>query len=88
MKTAVANDPYAIGYVSVGHMDESVAPVALDGVSANLWKPSKTDNTRWPVDFTAIPKVNPTGLTRLFIDYLFTPEGQQIAADKGFIPVK
>jgi hypothetical protein len=29
MKTAVANDPYAIGYVSVGHMDESTAPVAL-----------------------------------------------------------
>jgi ABC-type Fe3+ transport system substrate-binding protein len=27
-------------------------------------------------------------LTRLFIDYLFSPEGQQIAAAKGFIPVK
>jgi phosphate transport system substrate-binding protein len=32
MKTAVANDPYAIGYVSVGHIDATVAPVALDGV--------------------------------------------------------
>jgi phosphate transport system substrate-binding protein len=30
----------------------------------------------------------PKGLTRLFIDYLFTPEGQKIAADKGFIAVK
>mgnify|MGYP001821919814 FL=1 len=36
MKTAVANDPYAIGYVSVGHMDETVAPVALDGVAPTL----------------------------------------------------
>lgn len=26
----------AIGYVSVGHMDESVAPVALDGIRPSL----------------------------------------------------
>ena len=32
MKTAVADDPYAIGYVSLGHMDAGVAPVAIDGV--------------------------------------------------------
>lgn len=30
MKSAIANDPY--GYVSVGHIDETVSPVALDGV--------------------------------------------------------
>ena len=29
MKTAVANDPYGIGYVSVGHMDNSTAPVII-----------------------------------------------------------
>ena len=36
MKTAVSQDPYAIGYVSVGHIDSSVAPVALDGVMPAL----------------------------------------------------
>jgi phosphate transport system substrate-binding protein len=36
MKTAVANNPYAIGHVSIGHMDESLAPVTLDGVASNL----------------------------------------------------
>ena len=36
MKTVIANDPYAVGYVSVGHMDESVAPVSLDSVTPTL----------------------------------------------------
>lgn len=27
-------------------------------------------------------------LVKVFIDYLFSPEGQEIVADKGFIPVK
>ena len=36
MKTAVANDPYGIGYVSVGHMDNSTAPVILDGAEPTI----------------------------------------------------
>jgi phosphate transport system substrate-binding protein len=87
MKTAVANDPYAIGYVSVGHMDESVAPVALDGVTPTL-DAVKTGHYKIARGLYSNTKGEPQGLTRLFIDYLFTPEGQKIAADKGFIPVK
>jgi phosphate transport system substrate-binding protein len=33
-------------------------------------------------------KGEPSGLTKKFIEYLFSTEGQQIADDKGFIPVK
>lgn len=87
MKTAVANDPYAIGYVSVGHMDESVAPVALDEVTPTL-ETVRKGQYRVARGLYSNTKGEPQGLTRLFIDYLFTPEGQKIAADKGFIPVK
>jgi len=87
MKTAVANDPYAIGYVSVGHMDASVAPVAIDGVVPTI-ETVKSDQYRISRGLYSNTRGKPTGLTRLFIDYLFTPEGQQIAAAKGFIPVK
>jgi phosphate transport system substrate-binding protein len=86
MKTAVANDPYAIGYVSVGHMDKSVAPVALDGVTPTL-ETVKNEQYQIARGLYSNTKGEPEGLTRLFIDYLFTPEGQKIAADKGFIPV-
>ena len=87
MKTAVANDPYAIGYVSVGHMDESVAPVAFDGVTPTL-ETVKNEQYQIARGLYSNTKGEPEGLPRLFIDYLFTPEGQKIAADKGFIPVK
>jgi phosphate transport system substrate-binding protein len=87
MKTAVANDPYAIGYVSVGHMDETVAPVALDGVTPTL-DTVKSGEYKIARGLYSNTKGDPTGLTRLFIDYLFSSEGQKIAAEKGFIPVK
>jgi len=87
MKTTVANDPYAIGYVSVGHIDQSVAPVTLDGVPPSL------DNVKSGAYTIArglysITKGKATGLAALFIDYLLSVEGQEIAANKGFIPVK
>ncbi len=87
MKTAVANDPYAIGYVSVGHMDETVAPVALDDVTPTL---ATVKSGQYPVarGLYSSTKGELTGLTKLFIDYLLSPEGQQIVVDKGFIPVR
>jgi len=87
MKTAVANDPYAIGYVSVGHMDETVAPVTLDGVTPTL---ETVKNGQYKVSrgLYSNTKGEPKGLAMLFIDYLFTPEGQQIVIDSGFISVK
>ena len=87
MKTAVANDPHAIGYVSVGHMDETVAPVALDGVAPTL---ETVKSGQYPIarGLYSNTKSDPTGLTKLFIDYLLRSEGQQIAAENGFIPVK
>lgn len=87
MKTAIANDPYAIGYVSVGHMDETVAPVAFDGIPPTL---QAVKSGLYPVarGLYSNTKGEPSGLTKLFIDYLLTPEGQQIVTDKGFIPVK
>ncbi|MFP4160273.1 MAG: phosphate ABC transporter substrate-binding protein [Desulfobacterales bacterium] len=33
MKVAVSRDPDAIGYLSIGHMDDSVSRVAFDGVA-------------------------------------------------------
>ena len=87
MKTAIANNPYAIGYVSVGHMDATVVPVALDGVTPTL-DTVKSGQYKIARGLYSNTKGNPTGLTLLFINYLFSSEGQKIAAEKGFIPVQ
>lgn len=86
MKSAVTNDPYAIGYISVGFIDESVAPVTLNGVKPSLdtVKSGKYTVARGLYSNT---KGEASGLAKKFIDYLLSPEGQKIAMEKGFIPV-
>lgn len=86
MKTAVAQDPYAIGYVSVGHIDASVASVALDGVAPTLDN-VKTGKYKIARGLYSNTKGAPTGLVKKFIDYLSSAEGRKIVAQKGFIPV-
>lgn len=87
MKTAVANDPYALGYVSVGHIDASVQPVSLDGVVPSN---ETVKDGSYPVarGLYSITSGEPQGAVKAFIDFLFSPSGQQLAAAKGFIPVR
>ena len=87
MKTAVAGDPFAIGYISVGHMDQSVAAVTLDGVTPNL-NTVRSGEYKVARGLYSLSKGTPSGLSKLFLDYIFSPSGQRIVADKGFIPVR
>lgn len=86
MKTAIAQDPYGIGYVSVGHMDQSVAPVALDGVLPSL-EAVKQGRYQVARGLYSNTKGAPAGLTQKFLDYLNGAEGRQLIVQNGFIPI-
>ena len=86
MKAAITNDPYAIGYVSVGYMDDTVAPIALDGVTPTL-KTVQTGEYKVARGLYSNTKGEYTGLAKKLITYLLSPEGQKIVAEMGFIPV-
>jgi phosphate transport system substrate-binding protein len=86
MKSAIANDPYSIGYVSVGHIDNTVAAVALDGVAPSI-DMIKNGSYKVARGLYSNTKGDPSVLTRKLIDYLLSPEGQALAASKGFIGV-
>jgi phosphate transport system substrate-binding protein len=85
MKSAVAQDSYGIGYVSVGHIDRTVAPVALDGVIPTI-KTVKEGKYKIARGLYSNTKGESTGLTRAFIKYLYSPEGRKIVEKAGFIP--
>jgi len=87
MKTAVANDPCGIGYISVGHIDESVKGVTIDGIAPTR-ENVQTSKYKVARGLYSLTRGEPEGLSKLFIDYLFSPEGQDIVAEKGFIPVR
>jgi phosphate transport system substrate-binding protein len=85
MKSGVANDPYAIGYMSVGYLDESVAPVALDAVTPSI-ATVKSGEYKVSRGLYSNTKGEAAGLVKKFIDYLSSPEGRKIVVEKGFIP--
>ncbi len=87
MKSAVTNDPYALGYVSVGYIDNTVAPVTLDNVTPSL-ATVKTGDYKVARGLFSNTKGEACGLAKKFIEYLLSPEGQKIVGEKGFIPVK
>lgn len=85
MKSAISQDPYGIGYVSVGHIDQTVTPVSFEGVTPTIQtvREGKYKISRGLYSNT---KGQPTGLTKKFIDFLYTPEGKKIIQKHGFIP--
>lgn len=87
MKTAIAGDPYGIGYVSVGHIDDTVLAVALDGVVPDL-ETVKSGDYKVARGLYSSTKGEPQGLARLFLDFMFSETGQQLVRDKGFVAVK
>ena len=86
MKTAIAQDPRAIGDVGIGHLDASVAGVAIDGHVPSQENAAKGE---YPVvrDLFMNTKGEPTGLTAAFVDYVFSEPGAKIIEKSGYIPL-
>ena len=85
MKTAVSRDEGGLGYISIGHVDASLTPVALDGVEAT--QANARDGT-YPVvrKLYMNTRGEPTGLAKAFIDYVRRPACAGIIRSKGLHP--
>ena len=86
MKTAIAQDPNAIGYVGIGHLDSSIRGVTVDGMG-----PSQENAANGGYKITRLLYMNtkgkPQGLTALFIDYIYSADGKGFIASSGYIPL-
>ncbi|MCK8602585.1 phosphate ABC transporter substrate-binding protein [Desulfoferrobacter suflitae] len=87
MKVAVAQDPNAIGYVSIGHIDESVKALQLDGVAASQ---ENALNGSYPVvrKLYMNTRGEPNPLVQAFIDYILSPDGAAIIRRHGYFPIE
>lgn len=86
MKTAIARDPGAIGYSSVGYIDQTVKAPILDNV---LPTNEACASGEYPVvrKLYMNTKGQPQGLTQAFIDYIYGPDGAEFIREAGYIPV-
>mgnify|MGYP000757364582 FL=1 len=85
MLTTVAGDDYAIGYVSLGSLNDTVKALKIDGEEAteqNI-KDGKYKICR-PFNI-ATKKGADNELAKDFISYVMSKEGQQVISDNGYI---
>ena len=85
VKTTVASTPLSIGFLSFGYLDDSVKPLAINGVEPTV---ENALNESYPVvrPLNMVTKGEPTGLAKGYLDFIMSEEGQAIVAE-DYIPV-
>ena len=85
MLANVAGDPYAIGYVSLGSMNDKVKAIAVDGITAST---ATIKDGTYPISrpFQIATKGAPSALAQDLISYILSADGQKIVAD-GYVSI-
>lgn len=83
--TAVANDETAIGYISLGSLNDTVKAVTVGGVEATAENVSNGTYTL-ARPFNIVTNGEPTDPVAVdFIAYCMSPDGQALATEDGYI---
>ncbi|HHX60896.1 MAG TPA: phosphate ABC transporter substrate-binding protein [Epulopiscium sp.] len=85
MLANVSGDELAIGYISLGSVNESIKAMKIDGVEPTS-KNVKNGTYKIARPFNIAIKGDATGLTKDFIIYILSAEGQEVVAE-SYIPI-
>ena len=87
MLSTVAQDVNAIGYVSLGSLDDSVTALKIDGAEASA---ENVENGSYKVSrpFNIVTKDGLSADAQDFMDYILSTDGQQVVSDDGYIAIK
>ncbi|HHD3828771.1 TPA: phosphate ABC transporter substrate-binding protein PstS family protein [Streptococcus pyogenes] len=87
VKSIVSQTSGAISYLSFAYVDSSVKSLQLNGFKANAKNVATNDWPIWSYEHM-YTKDKPTGLTKEFLDYMFSDEVQQnIVTHMGYISI-
>lgn len=86
MMTSVAGDPYAIGYISLGSLNDTVKAAKIDGAEATT---ENVANGTYKVarPFNIVTKDGLSDVAKDFVDYIMSAEGQDIIEQNGYIKI-
>ncbi len=84
--TSVAGNERAIGYVSLGALNDTVKAVKVDGVDATA-ENVKSGTYTLSRPFNIATKGTPTSVAQDFINFILSSDGQAIVTDNGYIAV-
>lgn len=84
VKEVVATDPYAVGYISMGLLDEKVRPVAIDGIAPAI-KSIKTGRYKIVRPFLYVTNGELEPYAKEFVDFILSRDGQNILKKEGLV---
>jgi len=85
--TSVKDTPGAIAYAGLGYLSSSVKPLQVNGVDPTF---ENVLSGAYPVSRNLNMYTNgaPKGITKTFMDFILSSEGQDIVEKQGFIKIK
>ena len=86
MMTTVADDEYAIGYISLGSLDDSVKAVKIDGAEATV---DDINDGTYKIfrPFNIATKGDVSDAAQDFINYIMSKDGQAVVEENKYIAV-
>jgi phosphate transport system substrate-binding protein len=87
VREIVAHDPHAIGFISLGLVNERVRPLDLDGAAA-MEENIRNGTYKLVRPFLFVSLGEPTGHAKEFIDFVLSDEGQALVKSEGLLPVR
>lgn len=86
MMTTVAGNEYAIGYVSLGSLNDTVKAVSIDGAEATV---ENINNGSYAISrpFNIATKGEVSAAAEDFINFILSADGQQVINDNKYITV-
>ena len=87
MLTSVAGDNYAIGYVSLGSLNDSVKAVKIDNADATV---ANINNGSYKISrpFNIAVKEGLSPVAKDFVDFIVSDDGQKIIAANKYIKIQ
>jgi phosphate transport system substrate-binding protein len=87
VREIIAHDPYAIGFISLGLVNDRVRALDLDGATPN--EEHIADGSYKLVrPFLFVSRGEPAGLAREFVDFVLSEEGQALIRKEGLLPAR
>ena len=86
MMSTVAGNTYAIGYISLGSLNDTVKALKIDGAEASV-ENIKSGEYKIARPFNIATKEDVSEAAQDFIHYIMSPDGQAVVEENGYIPM-
>ena len=86
MMTTVAGDTSAIGYISLGSLNDTVKAVKIDGADASA-ENVKNGSYKVSRPFNIVTKDDLSESAQDFVDFILSSDGQAVVEEEGYIPL-